>query len=53
MRGGVRGGALEDVDHKDEELSVGLERDFVGSYRAEGKESGSDFQEWSSEPQKY
>lgn len=42
MRGGVRAGALRDVDRKDEELSVGLEEDFVGSCRAEGRESGRD-----------
>ena len=41
MRGGVRAGALRDVDRKDE-LWVGLEENFVGSYRAEGRETGSD-----------
>lgn len=42
MRGGVRARALRDVDRKDEELGVGLEEDFVGSYSAEERESGSD-----------
>lgn len=40
MRGGVRGGALRDVDQKDDGLSG--KKDFVGDYRAEGRDSGSD-----------
>lgn len=41
MQGHVRAGGLRDVDHKDEELNVGLEEDFVGNYRAEEREPGS------------
>lgn len=41
MQGHVRAGGLRDVDHKDEEQNVGLEEHFVGSYRAEERESGS------------
>lgn len=41
MQGRVRAGGLRDVDHKDEELNVHLEEDFVGNYRAEEREPGS------------
>lgn len=52
MLGGVRAGAPRDVDHRDE-LCVGLEEDFVGSYRAEGRETGSGCTGVVSRTQKY